>query len=331
MVIDNFSKKQMAWIILLLGACVCVLLVLMVSFQMNKRYEPVSMGTRGMISSKTRKSANSDGLDAWERLLMNNNYDKIMDIARNNREKYRTAIPFPHIQIDELFPVDIVEAIASEVPEFFSPSSCTTDAQWGCKMFNDAEMKFSLHDEHLMSPYTRMMIAFLKSSIWLQFLEELTGIDNIVPDPGFLGSGLHVTAPGGFLNVHADFNKLERYSMGRRVNTFLYLNDNWKDEYGGDLELWDKNLTTCAQKIKPLFGKYVVFSTTDFSYHGHPHPLAAPADRSRRSLALYYYVNGPRPVEECVNNDCDYIHSTLYKTTECKCTAPQTVCPVKAA
>jgi hypothetical protein len=40
-----------------------------------------------------------------------------------------------------------------------------------------------------------------------------------------------------------------------------------------------------------------MFSTTDYSYHGHPDPLSCPPDRSRRSLALYYYTNG-RPAEE---------------------------------
>jgi hypothetical protein len=41
----------------------------------------------------------------------------------------------------------------------------------------------------------------------------------------------------------------------------------------------------------------VIFSTTDFSYHGHPEPLNCPDNRSRRSLALYYYTNG-RPASE---------------------------------
>ena len=56
----------------------------------------------------------------------------------------------------------------------------------------------------------------------------------------------------------------------------------------------------------------MVFSSTDFSYHGHPQPLAAPADRARRSLALYYYTVG-RPSEECLSGDCDQKKGTLFK------------------
>jgi len=40
-----------------------------------------------------------------------------------------------------------------------------------------------------------------------------------------------------------------------------------------------------------------VFSTTEYSYHGHPDPLRCPPERTRRSMALYYYSNG-RPASE---------------------------------
>ena len=64
----------------------------------------------------------------------------------------------------------------------------------------------------------------------------------------------------------------------------------------------------CHQKILPIFNRCVVFSTTDFSYHGHPDPLTCPEDRTRKSLALYYYSNG-RPAEEVSGSD----HSTIFK------------------
>ncbi|EJK65315.1 hypothetical protein THAOC_13837 [Thalassiosira oceanica] len=130
--------------------------------------------------------------------------------------------------------------------------------------------------------------------------------------------------PGGFLNVHADFNKYEAYNLDRRVNTFVYMNEDWPDEYGGHLELWSKDMKSCHQKILPTFGRFVVFSSTDFSYHGHPQALAAPSDRQRRSLALYYYTNG-RPAGECRDGDCSAEHSTLFQTPRgCKVCDEQT-------
>ena len=59
--------------------------------------------------------------------------------------------------------------------------------------------------------------------------------------------------------------------MDRRVNILIYLNKNWENDYGGDLQLWDKNMEKC-EKIFPLFNTMVIFSTNDFSNHGHPEP-----------------------------------------------------------
>jgi len=53
----------------------------------------------------------------------------------------------------------------------------------------------------------------------------------------------------------------------------------------------------CVQRFLPVFNRTVVFSTTDFSFHGHPDPLTCPKGWSRKSIAMYYYTNG-RPEEE---------------------------------
>ena len=49
-------------------------------------------------------------------------------------------------------------------------------------------------------------------------------------------------------------------------------------------------MTTCMQRIAPIANRLVVFSTTDFSYHGHADPLECPAHRTRRSVANYCYT-----------------------------------------
>jgi hypothetical protein len=111
--------------------------------------------------------------------------------------------------------------------------------------------------------------------------------------------------------------------MHRRVNAFVFLNPNWNESYGGQLELWSKDLKSCGAKINPDIGRFVAFSSTDFSYHGHPHALTCPPDRSRRSLALYYYTK-TRPTEECIENNCFAAHSTLFQTPMCAhCTDKQ--------
>jgi len=88
------------------------------------------------------------------------------------------------------------------------------------------------------------------------------------------------------------------------------LNKDWEDDWGGHFELWDREMKSCVKKVPPRFNTMAMFTTTDFSYHGLPNPIMCPEDRSRRSIALYYYTNG-RPAHE-VNHGLED-HNTLFK------------------
>jgi hypothetical protein len=111
--------------------------------------------------------------------------------------------------------------------------------------------------------------------------------------------------------VHADFNKHPVFNLDRRLNALLYLNKDWKEEYGGHLELWNRDVTRCEAKILPVFNRLAVFGTTDFTFHGHPNPLQCPEGTTRKSLALYYFSNG-RPAEE-INGSSN---TTLFKARD---------------
>ena len=70
----------------------------------------------------------------------------------------------------------------------------------------------------------------------------------------------------------------------------MYLNKDWQQAGGGAVDLWDRGGQRCIRAIEPVFNRAVLFDTSNFSYHGHPHPLACPPERSRKSVALYYYA-----------------------------------------
>ena len=79
----------------------------------------------------------------------------------------------------------------------------------------------------------------------------------------------------------------------RRINVLVYLNKDWKEEYGGHFEVWNRELTQAEAKILPIFNR----CATSHSYHGHPPPLTCPPDRTRKSIATYYFSNG-RPADD---------------------------------
>lgn len=141
------------------------------------------------------------------------------------------------------------------------------------------------------------LINFFQSPEMISYLENITGISDLLPDPSLLGGGLHKMDSGGHLAIHADFNIHINTGYHRRVNALLYLNPKWKEEWGGHLELWNGSMSKCWHKVQPLLNRLVVFRITDDALHGHPDPLSCPDDVSRYSLAFYYYTVD-RPQEE---------------------------------
>lgn len=242
--------------------------------------------------------------------------DQVLNEILANNKDYRTRRPFPYMVHDGLFPPSLLTKIDLEIPDNpLSVNGCVANSSvCGKDIYQYRKNGFNQNER--MGPATRDMFSFLRSNQFLRFLKQLTGIEALMPDPNYVGAGIHQTLPGGFLQVHADFNRYPLNNWHRRVNVFVFLNPNWDDAYGGHLELWDRTIQHCGAMIRPSLGRLVVFSSTDFSYHGHPMPLTAPSMRSRRSLALYYYST-ERPQSECVKNDCGLLHSTLWQTPPC--------------
>lgn len=213
--------------------------------------------------------------------------------------RYQSADPYPHIVFDDFLPPQMLENTLAEFP---APGAI----RWN-NYSNGREIKLEASSELKMGPNTRLLLRELNSSVFINFLESLTGIQGLIPDPHFVGGGLHQIQPGGFLKVHTDFNRHTRLKLDRRVNLLIYLNKDWDESYGGHFEMWDRDMKRCAARVLPIFNRCVVFSTTDFSYHGHPDPLTCPDGWTRKSIAMYYYTNG-RPPEEMAGD-----HSTVFR------------------
>ena len=131
----------------------------------------------------------------------------------------------------------------------------------------------------------------------MEFVGQLLGIDDLIADPSLEGGGLHQSTRGGFLNIHADFTVHPHHrNWQRRANILLYLNEEWRPEYGGDLELWSADMKECVEKVSPVANRALIFTTDPTSFHGHPEPMLCPEGVARRSLALYYFSIEKDPV-----------------------------------
>src|SRR5271155_3924521 len=233
-----------------------------------------------------------------QELLSNEFARKLLSLATANAGIYAAAEPFPHIYFDDFLPAQAAEAALRDFPQ-------PRQVKWS-EFDTPQEKKLAFDVVERLPVAVRDVLYFMNSRPMLEFLEILTGINGVIPDPYYVGGGLHQIKPGGKLAVHADFNHHVRLNLERRINVLIYLNKDWKEEYGGHFELWNREMSKAQQKILPIFNRCAIFSTTSYSYHGHPTPLACPPGRTRKSIATYYYSNG-RPEEEVTES-----HSTLF-------------------
>jgi Rps23 Pro-64 3,4-dihydroxylase Tpa1-like proline 4-hydroxylase len=206
----------------------------------------------------------------------------------NSVSSYREQIPFPHVLIDDLFEPQLLLDVISEIPTPFN-----SDDLFNLDVSYLQEKKFAFRNVQEFGPKTQALIYSLTTKPFLDLLSKLTGIPALIPDPYFLGAGFHQILRGGKLAIHADFNVHPDLSLYRRVNLLLYINKDWSQDWGGDLELWDESMESCVKKVAPHFNRMVIFTTSENSFHGHPDSLNCPPDRIRLSLALYYYTALP--------------------------------------
>ena len=196
---------------------------------------------------------------------------------------YVAAEPFPHIVLDDFLPLRLSHEILAHFPR---------EAQASDTHFN---INYGGHFKRQIAPeecdgFVRQLFHFFNSRPVIAFLERLSGIEALLPDPHFEGGGFHEISAGGKLGIHADFRIHEKLHLQRRLNLLIYLNEGWDDAWNGRLELWDRQMKQCVQAVAPIMNRCVVFNTDADSYHGHPDALGTPADVKRRSIALYYYT-----------------------------------------
>jgi hypothetical protein len=204
---------------------------------------------------------------------------------------YRSAQPFPHLVVDSVLPQEVFRRAVTEFPVIDDPI-------WNGYVHVN-ETKYANAAPERWGPTLQSIALALTSDKFVTVLSELTGFDGLVADWTMDGGGLHQTLRGGHLNIHSDFTTHHRDSrLCRRVNLLLYLNDVWRTEWGGALELWDAAIRRRIRSVEPIGNRILIFTTSGSAYHGHPDPLSAPISVARRSLALYYFTVEDQPVRK---------------------------------
>jgi Rps23 Pro-64 3,4-dihydroxylase Tpa1-like proline 4-hydroxylase len=134
-------------------------------------------------------------------------------------------------------------------------------------------------------------------------MEHITGIDHLLPDPQLYAGGVSMMVKGSFLNPHLDNSHDAKQKRYRVLNSLYYVTPDWRDEHGGNLELWDQGPGGKQRTIVSRFNRLVLMATDRSSWHS----VSPVAHDGRRTCVSNYYFR-----EQPLGSDA-YFHATSFR------------------
>ena len=210
-------------------------------------------------------------------------------------DNYGKSSPFDHVIIDDFFNNDFAYKLADEFPAFESDI-------WH-EYNNQIEVKKMCNNWNVFPKNTYSIFSYFNSQNWVTLLSsKLLNKKKLYSDSGLNGGGWHIHKSGGKLNTHLDYSLHPKLGLQRKLNIIIYLNPNWKKDWGGALGLWDnespKKPGKLVASIWCKFNRAVIFDTTQNSWHGLPEPLKCPNNECRKSLAAYFLCDAPDNIDD---------------------------------
>jgi len=204
------------------------------------------------------------------------------DFIEANKEKYRneflTAIPFPVVAVDGLCYEDKITELYNSIPEIETASAD----------YVFAKNKFEKSKFWTMGGLFTELYDDLTSKRFEEWIKYVTNEDVFI-DTEFYGGGIHQGKAKSFLDMHADFNYHPmKETWFRNLNLLLYLNKDWKKEYGGELRL-EHAETGDKTEVDVPFNRLAIMLCRGYTLHGYD-PIDFPENTFRTSIAAYAYT-----------------------------------------
>ena len=231
--------------------------------------------------------------------------DKTIKKTSFHSEKFKNQKPFRYVVIDNFLSNEILEKLISGFP---APKKEEMVNEWG-----GTSLKHTVPNVRDINRDYEKFDKFIQSKEFLNYIERVTGIEGLIYDPNYFGGGTHNNLSGQGMDVHVDFNLYDLPAVGvlhRRLNAIIYLNEEWKEEWGGMIELHSDPFDPLVDEFEavlPIKNRLVLFETNEHSWHGFkPVTEQVPNGITRKSFAIYFYTKD-RPDEEKVAS-----HATFY-------------------
>jgi len=218
--------------------------------------------------------------------------------------QYVAAQPFPHVVIDGLFDRTLLQCVAEEF-----------DHEHGRyrKVSNTHEKYYRSLPYPDLGTAQAMFFNVVHSSKFVWFLEQLTGVRGLCIDSSLMYGGLHATPNMGQFGAHSDFEYHKVTGLKNRIGLITYLNENWKREHKGLLELWDRVNGVPIEEIEPIFGRTVIMEHGPRNFHAVTGPLQMPPGQSRKAVATYYYTHDGMESAEFRRNNSVFLDQIKHR------------------
>lgn len=213
--------------------------------------------------------------------LLTNKYD-----PKDYSVDYSHGNPVPWLTFDDFLPEHLLKDVQEEI-------DAIPNHLWG-KFTRNNSFMFECNNLKW-SPRTRRLVHELNSSEFLKWLEAITGLEKLIPDPHLIGAGFMRCGPGHSLQLHTDFNWNEELHLNRVLSMIIYVSREWQPQWEGSLEFWNFDKTKCLHKVNPTPNRMLLWNHNDKFIHGHPNPILCPEGVYRDGLRLFYFASNSTP------------------------------------
>lgn len=224
--------------------------------------------------------------------LANSILEKLMADKERLQKEFQDPSQINSCIIDNLLPEEIAQEIFRSFPE---PSKMGEHRSL-------RENKKIAAQLNLYNPILEEITFAFQDLRIVKLVEEITGIKQMEPDSKLYAGGISLMSEGNFLNPHLDNSHDSEREHYRVLNLLYYVSPNWKEEYGGNLELWDNGVKEKQRVIHSKFNRLVLMITNKTSYHSVSKVVHA---GHRCCISNYYF--SPVPAE----NE-SYFHVTTF-------------------
>jgi Rps23 Pro-64 3,4-dihydroxylase Tpa1-like proline 4-hydroxylase len=199
---------------------------------------------------------------------------------------YSQGTPVPWLTFDDFLPKDLLVQVQEELNRI-------PDHLWS--KFTRAGSFMKECNNLKFAPIIRDLSLNFNSHEFVSWLEDMTGIAKIIPDPHLIGAGLMRCYKGDSLKLHTDFNWNEQLQLNRCLSMILYVSREWEEDWEGSLEFWNFDKTKCLHRVQPKPNRLLIWNYDERLIHGHPTPINCPDHASRDGLRMFYFRSNAAP------------------------------------